>query len=137
MRGLFDEHGALRPDQEGALLRHLFPENTPNTDQILNQRRVSLALRILQARSSGDSAGAEPYLAVARRIGLVDANGEITDAAIRSRAETELASVRSRMLEGGVGGSPSPLGPTAPRSLALRLGGMAFASSAPRLTAPG
>lgn len=137
MRGLFDEHGALRAGQEGALLRHLFPEHAPNEADILAQRRVSLALRILQARSSGDAAAAEPYLAVARRIGLADAAGEIVDPAIRARAETELASARERMLRSGIGGGGTSAGPNPRHALALRLGGVSLGGSAPRLTAHG
>lgn len=137
MRGLFDEHGALRPGQEGALLRHLFPEHAPAEADILAQRRVSLALRILQARSSGDAAAAEPYLAVARRIGLADAAGEIVDPAIRARAETELASAREHMLGMGVGGGGTGAGINPRHALALRLGGVSLAGSAPRLTGHG
>ncbi len=137
MRGLFDEHGALRPGQEGALLRHLFPEHAPAEADILAQRRVSLALRILQARGSGDAAAAEPYLAVARRIGLADAAGEIVDPAIRARAETELASAREHLLGMGVGGGGTGAGVNPRHALAMRLGGVSFGASAPRLTGHG
>lgn len=136
MRGLFDEHGSLRNGQEGALLRHLFPDHAPSEAEILSQRRLSLALRVLQARSGGDAAAAEPYLAVARRIGLVDASGEIVDPAIRGRAEAELAALRSRT-PGSSGLSLAPTGEISPRhAMALRLGGVSV-PSAPRLTGHG
>jgi len=116
MRQLFNERGELRAGAEGTALRHLFPGQTPSEADILRQRRVALAFRILQAQSGPDAAAAAPYLTVAQRIGLVDANGTITDPEIRATAEAQLQPVRERSL-GSVGMSLA-VGPRPPaRSL--------------------
>jgi hypothetical protein len=126
MRELFDERGALRPGAESAALRHLFPEHTPSEADILRQRRVALAVRILQAQSGGEPA--EPLLAVGRRIGLVDANGAIADGDVLALAQAQWRPAREHAL--ATGGMSLGFGPrSAPRSaLALRLG----TASAPR-----
>ena len=137
MRSLFDERGALRPGQEQSLLRRLYPDTGVDEALILRQRRVALATQILQARNSSDPASAEPYLAVARRIGLADADGTILDPEIRRTAESQIAALpRTPMSLGS--GSGSTGGGVSPRSaLALRLGGVSLASAAPRLTPQG
>ncbi|MFO1462454.1 MAG: hypothetical protein U1F66_01650 [bacterium] len=121
LRELFDERGTLRPGGEAAALRRLFPGHSPSEAEILRQRRVGLALRILQAQSGSDPAAAEPYLAVGRRIGLVDGAGTIVDPEIRALAEAQLRPARERSLANGLS-LTTGLRPAPRSALALRLG---------------
>ncbi|MCE9626082.1 MAG: hypothetical protein K8R69_11645, partial [Deltaproteobacteria bacterium] len=136
MRSLFDERGSLRPGQEQALLRRLYPDTGVDEAVVLRQRRVALATTLLQARNSSNPASAEPYLAVARNIGLVGADGAILDPEIRRAAESQIAALPRAASPLGLstvsGGGISPR-----NSLALRLGGVSLATAATRLTPQG
>ncbi len=98
LRQMFDEHGNFRAGAETTTLQHLFPGGASTEADILRQRRVALAFRILEAQSGSNPSAAEPYLAVARRIGLADESGNITDPEIRAVASAQLNPVRERSL---------------------------------------
>jgi hypothetical protein len=99
----FDDSGSLRTGQEQNLLAQVFPGQEINSDQILGLRRVALARRILELRAS-DPSGTElaSYTRVAREIGLVDANGQLTDGE------------ESRLAQATLDSHPATLAPAAP-----------------------
>jgi hypothetical protein len=118
---IFDEHGSLRTGRERALLARVFQSSDADEAALLRNRRLGLAFRILEAQRR-DPATASPYLAVAQRIGLADANGAILDPEIRRQAEAQLAAA--------TGGAPAN-DPAVPAGLArsARLSGLTVAGS--------
>jgi hypothetical protein len=81
----FDENGALRSGRESDLLAQIFPEQNVNGEQVLALRRVALARRILELRQNDPAGELAAYDRVARQIGLIDAQGNL------SGSETQLA----------------------------------------------
>lgn len=111
---IFDERGALRSGQEGALLARVYDRPGLDEAALLENRRLALAFRLLETQRR-DPAAAAPYVDVARRIGLTDASGTIVDAEIRRQAEEQLAAMPGS----------APAAPISPRMASLaRLSGL-------------